>query len=279
MCSSDLAATLANRDATLALVRHRVAGGLASEIDLGQAQSLRADASLQWRELQRQRALFEHLLGTLTGRLDLTIEATDTTMLPEPPQPPPGLPSALLERRPDIRQAEQALVAANAQIGVARAAMLPGIVLTGSFGDESRALTSLFDSGSRIWSTGFGLTLPIFDWGRLSARADAAEARARQLVASYQKAAESAFREVSDALSSVAAGSEAEKDLQARWQAARNNARLAQLRFESGYAGQVELLDAQRTLAEAELAVLRNRQSRLSASVDLMKALGGGWTP
>jgi multidrug efflux system outer membrane protein len=270
-------ATLAGRDAALDLARKRGAGGIASDLDLGQAQSARADASLQLRELMRQRALLEHQLATLTGTLDLGIPQGELPRLPVPPLPPAGLPSQLLERRPDIAQAEQLLIAANAQIGIARAAMLPSVSLTGAFGDESRALSSLLNSGSRIWSLGFGLTLPIFDWGRLAARSDAAEARAHQLVAGYQKAVETAFREVADALTNAAVGSEAEEDLQIRAQAARNTARLAQLRYESGYSPFLEVLDAQRTLNDAELAVVRNRQTRLAASVDFMKALGGGW--
>ena len=206
--------TLASRDSALDLVRRRAAGGIASDLELSQAQSTRADASLQLRELQRQRALVEHQLATLTGAL----------------------------------------------------------------GDESRALASLLDSGSRIWSLGFGVTLPIFDWGRLAARSDAAEARAHQLVAGYQKSVETAFREVADALTNVAAGSEVDADLQVRLQAARTASHLAQLRYQSGYSPFLEVLDAQRSQNDAELAVVRNRQSRLAASVDLMKALGGGWT-
>ena len=270
--------TLASRDAALDLVRRRAAGGIASDLDLSQAQSARADVSLQLRELQRQRALIEHQLATLCGKLDLGVPEGELRGLPVPPLPPAGLPSQLIERRPDIQQAEQQLISANAQIGVARAAMFPTISLTGALGDESRALSSLFDAGSRIWSAGFGLTLPIFDWGRLAARSDAAEARAHQLVAGYQKTVETAFREVADALSNAAAGSESEKDLQIRAQAARTASRLALLRYESGYSPFLEVLDAQRSLNDAELALVRNRQSRLAASVDLMKALGGGWT-
>jgi len=220
-------------------------------------------------------------LGTLTGRLDLALPASSNALLalPTPPTPRTGLPSALLERRPDIRQAEQQLVSANAQIGVARAAMLPTISLTGSYGGESRALARLLESGSRIWSIGFGLTLPVFDWGRLAARSDAAEARARQALAAYQKAAETAFREVADALTNVKQAAASERDLQDRAASARNALRLARLRYEAGYSAYLEVLDAQRSANEAELAVVRNRQTRLSASVDLMKALGGGWNP
>ncbi len=270
--------SLASRAETLEVVRNRAAGGIASDLEVSQTEVAHADASALLKELHRQRHLVEHQLSTLTGRLDLTLPADDLMRLPIPPLPPPGLPSALLERRPDIAQAEQQMIAANAAIGVARAAMLPSISLTGSYGAESRALAMLLENGSRIWSLGFGLSLPIFDWGRLSARADAAEARERQSLANYQRAIESAFREVADALTNIQQTTASEKDVQVRATAARNALRLARLRYEAGYSGYLEVLDAQRTANEAALAVVRNRQTRLSASVDLMKALGGGWT-
>ena len=272
--------TLASREEYLDTVRRRAAGGIASGLDVNQAEVARSDAAIQLRDLQRQRALVEHQLGALTGRLDVRLAQSGNLLaLPVPPTPPAGLPSALLERRPDIRLAEQQLVAANAQIGVAKAAMLPSISLTSFYGGESRALSTLLEGGSRIWSLGFGLALPIFDWGRLAARADAAEARARQSLAGYQRAVESAFREVADALTNAEQTTALEADLQARSTAARNTLRLARIRYDAGYSPFLEVLDAQRTANDAELAVIRNRQNRLSASVDLMKALGGGWSP
>ena len=271
--------TLVVREEYLGIVRNRAAGGIASDLEVNQAVVSRADAATQLRDLQRQRTLVEHQLGTLAGKLDLALPNSATLLaLPVPTVPPPGLPSTLLERRPDVRQAELQLVSANAQIGVARAAMLPTISLTGSYGAESRALSTLLESGSRIWSLGFGLALPIFDWGRLAARADAAEARARQSLAGYQKAIETAFREVADGLTNLEQTTATEEDLQARATAARNVLHLARARYEAGYSAYLEVLDAQRTANDAELAVVRNRQSRLSASVDLMKALGGGWS-
>src|SRR6202165_1186674 len=147
--------TLTTREEYLRLVRRRVDGGLASGLDLAQALGARSDAAAQLKDLVRQRALAQHLLGTLTGRLDLKLSPRELAQLPVPPVPPTGLPSTLLERRPDIRQAEENLVAANAQIGVAKAALLPKISLTGDFGGESTALSSLVQSGARIWSIGF----------------------------------------------------------------------------------------------------------------------------
>jgi multidrug efflux system outer membrane protein len=270
--------TLANREESLTFVRRRAQGGIASDLDVNQAEAARADAAIQLKELQRQRALIEHQLGALTGRLDLTVASGDLLVLPMPALPPADLPSTLLERRPDVRQAEQDLISANAQIGVAKAALLPTISLTGAFGAESDALSTLLDTGGRIWSLGFGLSLPIFSGGRYAARTDAARARARQSLAGYQKAIETAFREVADALSTLQYSGAAEQDYRARVEAARKALRLARLRYESGYSAYFEVLDAQRTANDAELGFIRNRQSRLSGSVDLMKALGGGWS-
>jgi len=270
--------TLEGREEALSFVRKRARGGIASDLDLNQAELARADASLQLKELQRQRALIEHQLGALTGRLELALPGGDLLTLPLPPLPPAGLPSTLLQRRPDILQAEQQLIAANAQIGIARAAMFPAISLTSYLGSESRGLSSLLGSGAGIWSLGFGLTLPVFDAGRYAARTQAAEARQKQAVGGYQKVVQAAFREAADALANVRQSAAAEEDQQTRAQAARNVLRLARLRYEAGYSAYLEVLDAQRAANEAELAFVRNRQSRLAASVDLMKALGGGWS-
>lgn len=270
--------TLVSREETGEMVRRRTLGGVASDLDVNQAESARADASAQLRELQRQRALVEHQLGLLAGRPDLALPDGDLLTLPVPPLPPAGLPSTLLQRRPDVLQAEQQLIAANAQIGIARAAMFPTISLTAYGGGQSSALSNLLSSSASIWSLGFGLTLPLFDAGRYAARAQAAEARQKQAVGGYQKAVQTAFREVADALANARQTAAAEEDLQARLQAARNTLRLARRRYEAGYSAYLEVLDAQRTANDAGLAFLRNRQTRLSASVDLMKALGGGWS-
>ena len=272
------AGTLKSRQEALDFVRSRARGGLASDLDVNQAIVAFRDSSSQLTDLRRQRTLVEHQLGVLTGRLDLTVSAGNLLSLPVPPVPPAGLPSTLLERRPDVRQAEEQLVAANAQIGLAKAAMLPTISLTGNDGAESRALAMLIGGNANVWSLGFGLNLPLFDAGRLQARSEAVIARQKQAVGNYQKASESAFREVADALTNLQQTTANEEDLDARANAARSSLRLARLRYEAGYSAYLEVLDAQRTANDAELALLRNRQSRLAATVDLMKALGGGWS-
>jgi multidrug efflux system outer membrane protein len=219
----------------------------------------------------------ERQLAQLSGNLDLRLPGGDLFALPKPPLPPAGLPSSLLERRPDIRSAEQSLIAANAQIGVARAALFPAISLTGTLGSQSSELATLLSSGSGIWSLGFGLALPIFDAGRRSARVEQAEARRAQALAAYQRALENGFREVADALVSLEQSAASESELRARLDAARSALELSTVRYESGYSAYLEVLDAQRTANDAELALVRNRLARLAFSVDLMKALGGGW--
>jgi multidrug efflux system outer membrane protein len=201
----------------------------------------------------------------------------DLFKLPVPPTPPAGLPSSLLERRPDVRQAEQTMIAANAQVGAARAARFPTVTLTGYVGAQSAALEDIVSSG--VWPLGLGIVAPLFDAGRREAVEDQAAARYRQTVASWQKSVEGAFREVSDALVNLEQTAASETDLLARLEAARNALELSRIRYESGYSPYLEVLDAQRTANEAELAFVRNRQARLAFSVDLMKALGGGWQP
>ena len=272
-----LAESIRTRRDSVDLARARLNAGLASELDLHQAQAALSDALVQRRDTERQRSLFERQLGQLTGRPGLALPAGDVFSIPLPPTPPAGLPSTLLERRPDIRVAEQSLVAANAQIGVARAALFPSISLTGAFGVESAQFSDLLKSGTNIWTLGFAVNLPIFDSGRRQAAVEQAEARRMQAVGGYQKAIEAGFREVSDALVNLQQTSDSETDLADRVNAARNALKLSNERYEAGYSPYLEVLDAQRTANDAELAFVRNRQSRLAFSIDLMKALGGGW--
>jgi outer membrane protein, multidrug efflux system len=271
--------TLATRNDGLTLVKRRVDAGYASELDLRQAEGATTDASAQLKELIRQRALAQHLLGVLTGKVDLVIAPGDIGRLPLPPLPPPGLPSTLLERRPDVRMAEQNLVAENALVGVAIAQRFPTISLTGYYGGESQALAALFTGPGRIWAIGVGLTGPIFDAGKLAALADAERARYKQTLATYDQAIQNAFRDVADALNNVAQFAATESDLQASVNSAREALRLANRRYASGYSGYLEVLDSQRTANVSELLLIRNRQALLGADVDLMTGLGGGWQP
>ena len=271
--------TLRTREESLALVNRRARGGVASALEVAQAEGLRAQAAAQLKDLVRGRYVAQHLLGTLTGRLDVVVPEADLAAIPLPPVPPPGLPSSLIERRPDIRAAEQNLVAANAQIGVAKAALFPTFSLTGDLGAESAVLSSLLRSSSSIWSAGLNVVVPIFDAGRRLAALQGQEATQREVLANYQNAVQTGFREVSDALTNLQQTTAAEVDQAARVKAARDALRLANRRYEAGLSPYFDVLDAQRTVNDAELIRIQNQQAQLSASVDLMKALGGGWVP
>jgi len=270
--------TLAARKDSLDVARSRANAGLASDLDINQAQIALSDAVLQVRELQRQRDLAEHLLATLEGKLDLRIARSDAPLPALPAMPASGLPSQLLERRPDVRQAEQLLASANAQIGVAKAAYFPTISLTANDGGQSTALASALNAQAGIWSVGVNAVMPLLDWGRTSARVGEASARRDQAVATYRKTAETAFREVADALTEVRVYRDVEQEVRDRAAVARNTLQLVNTRYRSGYSAYLEVLDAQRTANDAELAVERQRLALLTASVNLMKALGGGWS-
>ena len=269
--------SLASRESTLKIVGSRVEAGLASPLDLRQAEGALAAVQAQIAALRQQRAVTEHQLALLTATPDLKIAAGDLRQLPLPPVPPAGLPSSLLESRPDLRQAEEELVANNARIGVAKAALYPTISLTGSLGAESKQLSDLFSGGARTWTLGLGLMQPLFDAGANEARVDQASARQKQSVAAYQKAVQTAFKEVNDALVGLRENGEAETAQEARVAAADQALKLAKDRYEAGYSGYLDVLDAQRTVNDARQAAITTRESRLAAAVDLFKALGGGW--
>lgn len=268
---------LASREASLKIVRSRLDAGLISPVDLHQATAAIAAAQAQLADLRQQRALAEHQLGLLLGSPGLTIAAGDIRQLPAPPVPPPGLPATLLQARPDIRQAEENLVSANAQIGVVKATLYPTISLTGALGSESRALSDLFTSAAGTWTLGLDMLLPVLDAGRRSARVDQAAARQRQAIAAYQKTVQTAFKEVNDALVSLRESAEKEQAQATQAEAAKQVLQITEYRYAGGYSGYLEVLDAQRSANDAQLGYLASRQLRLSSAVDLFKALGGGW--
>lgn len=269
--------TLRSREESLALTKRRSEGGVASSLDVYQAQVATSNLVAQIADLVRQRAVVEHQLAVLTGDLDLKLAQASIDDLPVPPVPPAGLPSSLLEARPDVRQAEQNMIAANARIGVAKAALFPTISLTANYGGESAELGDVLKSAARIWTGGLSLNLPIFDSGRLSSRVDQASAQQRQTLASYEAAIQTAFREVNDALVAVRQNSEREDALKSSKESAQKAMQIAENRYKSGYAGYLDVLDSQRVYNDASLAFIQSRQARLTASVDLFKALGGGW--
>ena len=176
-----------------------------------------------------------------------------------------------------MKKAETDLIAANAKIGVAKAALFPSITLTGNFGRESKDLSQLFSAPSAVWSFGAGLTQPIFEGGRLRAQVDQVTAQQQQTLEAYRKTVQGAFREVNDALISVGRNADAEDAYTRAMNAAKRALQLAQARYDAGYSPYLEVLSAQRTANDATVAWIQNRQARLTATVDLFKALGGGW--
>lgn len=264
---------------SLALTKRRLEGGVVSVLDVHQAQLALDSLKSQQVELQRQRAISEHQLGLLTGDLNVDVASAELLTLPTPPMPPAGLPSSLMEARPDVRQTEQQLIAANANIGMAKAALYPSITLTGAFGGESLELNDLLKSAARVWSLGIGLDLPIFNAGKLDAKVDQATAKQKQALASYQASVQTAFKEVNDALVSLRRYKEVEVIAQSRQETAKKMLDVSQNRYKSGYSAYLEVLDAQRSYYEATQSFVQSRQNVLTASVDLFKALGGGWQP
>ncbi len=269
--------TLDSRRKTLEIVNNKHQAGSASPLDQNLAEGSLAVAEAQVADLRRQRTLAQNQLALLTGQPNLDITAGDLRKLPMPPVPPPGLPSALLEARPDVRQAEETLVSYNAQIGVAKAALFPSLSLTGNYGGESAALSNLFKSGANVWSIGLAATMPLFDFGRNAALIDQAKAKQQQALIAYQKAIESAFKDVKDALVNLSEYAESDRAQEKRVQIAGRTLELAQIRYEAGYVGFLDVLDAQRSSNDALLAYISTRQARLNSTVDLFKALGGGW--
>ena len=268
---------LKSRDDSLALTKRRLEGGVASALDVHQAEVASANLSAQLAELTRLRAITSHQLAVLTGTLDLNVAAADIKTLPIPPTPPAGLPSSLLEARPDVRQAEEQMIAANANIAVAKAALYPSISLTASLGGESLELGDILKSAARIWTAGLSLNLPIFDSGRLNSKVDQASAKQKQVLASYEAAVQNAFREVNDALINLRQYTEREAALNRSQEAAKKALDISENRYQSGYSAYLDVLDAQRVYNDAALAFIQSRQARLVATVDLFKALGGGW--
>ena len=272
--------TLVTREDSLRLTRLKFDAGVVSELDVRQAESLVESARATLAQQLRQRALDDNAMQLLVGRplpadLPPGRALAATTLAPELDA---GLPSDLLLRRPEIRQSEQLLRAADANIGAARAAFFPRISLTGSVGVVSGDLKGLFTHGQYGWSFAPQIVLPIFDAGRNRANLDVASVGREQAVAQYDKAVQSAFREVADTLASRATLAEQVRAQQAQADAEAARFRLSDLRYRNGVASYLDLLDAQRSLFTAQLATVQVRAAQLQNQVALYKALGGGWS-
>ena len=266
------------REQSLRVAQAKFEGGLVSPIDVSQATAALASSQATLSEITRQRGIVQNQLGVLTGKLDLVVDVGDVRNLPLAPLPPAGLPSTLLENRPDVNRAEQELKAANARIGVATAGLFPTIYLTGLFGAQSVDFSAFLTGQSAVWSAGIGLVQPIFSGGLLQGRLDYANAQQQELLGNYVRIVRGAFGEVSDALVSVRQTLMTEEYLTVQVQAATKAQSLALMRYDAGYVDFLSVLESQRVANEANLAYVINRASRLQASVDLFKALGGGWT-
>lgn len=265
------------RRESLRIVHARFAGGLVSPLDINQAEAALASLQATQAELIRQRAVAQNQLGVLTGKLDLHIASADVTALPIPPVPPAGMPSELLEARPDVRKAEEQMVSANAQIGVAKANFFPSFSLTGLYGAQSVGFSNFLGANGAIWAATLGLVQPLFTGGALTGALDTAKGKQQEALANYVKTVRAAFGEVSDALASVQQTSEAERYLKAQVKASGKAQQIAIVRYQNGYADYLYVLESQRVANEASLVYVRNRAARLLAGVDLFKALGGGW--
>lgn len=271
--------TVALRRRALDLVSARFRSGSAAEFDVVRAETELATAEAESSALANRHAALRHALAVLVGdpASTFSIGAAGNSTAANPPIVPPGLPAELLERRPDIAAAERALVAANARIGVARAAFFPAISLTGSAGFASGDVDRLFNSDSRTWSIGPSLYLPIFQGGRNRANLDRSRAAFDESVALFRQRVLVAFREVQDALTATRFLAEQSAAQERALTAARRAATLAQTRYDAGFVSYLEVIDAQRTSLAVERASAQLAALRFNNSIALIKALGGGW--
>ena len=271
--------TLGSREESLRLTEVRERGGATSLVDVRQAEQLVYGARAAITDLRSRIAQQEHALSVLVGQLPgpITRAASSAATPALSPVIPAGLPSDLLEQRPDVQQAEQLIVAANADVGVARANYFPRISLTGSGGVASSALSALFSGPALAWTAAASAVQPLFNAGRTRSQVALAEARREEAEAVYQQTIQQAFRDVADALVDFQRARELRDTRERLVVAARDAQRLAQLRYEGGVASYLEVLDSDTRLFAAELDLVRTGLDEQQAFVDAYRALGGGW--
>ena len=270
--------TLETRRASLLLTKERQGGGVATLLDLRQAEQLVSTAAETIPAIQQQIEQKENQINLLLGKNPGEVGRGRSFLEQElPPEVPAGLPSALLERRPDIRAAEQALIAANANIGVAKAAYFPQLSLSGLLGGQSTQLSSLFSGPNSTWSFVPQVSQPIFAGGRLKSNVKLAEAQHESALIQYQKTVQTAFAEVSDSLIAHQRTRESRLEQERLVSALQDRKRLAYIRYRGGVDTQLNALDADRDLFQAELDLAQIRLNELLSVVQLYKALGGGW--
>lgn len=271
------ARTLSTRRESLELTRLRQTGGVATELDLRQSEQLVYTAAETIPAIQQQIEQTENQISLLLGENPGPIARGRDLVSQELPEVPPGLPSTLLERRPDILAAEQSLVAANAQIGVARAAYFPQISISGFLGGQSTQLSSLFNGPHSAWSFVPQVSQPLFMAGRLGSTVKLAQAQRESAVAQYEKSIQTAFTEVSNALIAHQHVRESRLEQEKLVVALENRTRLAYARYRGGVDTQLDALDADRDLFQAQIGLSQLRLNELLSVVQLYKALGGGW--
>lgn len=270
--------TLESNEETLRLARRRFDQGLISELDVRQFESEVASPAARVADFERQIAQKENQISVLVGRYPGPItRGAGLTETLAPLSVPAGLPASLIDRRPDVRQAEEELHAAMARIGVAQGALLPAFTLTGEYGSQSEDFSNLFKSSSEIYQLFGGVSIPIFTGGRVGKQVDVARARAEQARYSYEQTVLVALQEVNDALVGVRATRAVTAAQERQAEALRSAYRLADRRYQNGISSYLEVLDAQRNLFAAELALAQAQRQQLAAAVQLYKALGGGW--
>ena len=269
--------TLRSNDETVLYFQNRLDGGVSNRLELDRIRALRSETAVAIPEIEQQIAIVEHaislLLGRPPGRVDRSALGPDELL---PPPIPPGLPASLLERRPDVLQAEQLLVAANADIGVAKARFFPTISLTGFLGGVSGDLASLMGQGG-LWSSTLGLFQPIYQGGRLRRDLEAAQARFDVALAGYQKAALNGYREVANALITIQKLAEVRVERETGVAALVDASDLSRARYDSGLASYIEILTADQDRFAQELRLAQTRGAELRARAELYRTLGGGW--
>ena len=262
---------------SLELTQNRRGGGIASDLDVAQAETVLKTTQAELPGTMLQRAQFQHALAVLTGQPASTFAVAERPLDTAPPDIPPGLPSELLERRPDISAAERRMAAANASVGVARAAFFPTILFNGLGGFESLNAGTVFNWQSRFWSVGPSLTLPLFEGGRNVANLRAARAAYEQTVANYRQTVLAAFADVEDNLAAqnfLTLQGNAEIEA---LRAARKQLEIADNRYRAGLVTYLEVATAQNTALGIEITTVQLRGQQLVAAVALVKSLGGGW--
>jgi outer membrane protein, multidrug efflux system len=272
--------TLQLNDETTQFYQRRLDGGVSNRLELNQAIANRARTAAVIPDLERRIVIQENLINFLLGRNPGTIPRGPVlTAQYYPPTVPAGLPVALLERRPDVQSAEQLLVAANANIGAARALFFPNFSLSAALGGTSHDFTDLADKRAAIWSVSGGILQPIFQGWRLFWNYESTIARFDQLLAQYEKAAQNGFREVADALITIEKLRDVRVEQEAQVAALQDASSLSRLRYDTGLANYLEVLIADQDFFDAEIELVRTRGAKLNSVVQLYRALGGGWQP